>query len=84
MDRADTDVLVVALGRQIAAERTALGMSQADLAERTGISPKSIYRYEKGQRDPRVEEVRTIAAVFSMRASELMEAAERRASRNGS
>jgi len=43
--------LVRALGRRIAAERVAAGLTQAELAKRVGIVRKTMVRYENGERD---------------------------------
>lgn len=43
--------LVRALGRRIAAERVAAGLTQEELAKRVGIVRKTMVRYENGERD---------------------------------
>jgi transcriptional regulator with XRE-family HTH domain len=43
--------LVRALGRRIAAERVAAGLTQEELAKRVGVVRKTMVRYENGERD---------------------------------
>lgn len=42
------DVTDAAVGRRIAARRSAMGLSQGALARRVGISPQQIQKYEAG------------------------------------
>lgn len=77
--------LAVALGRQIAAERTAAGMSAEKLAEQVGISKNSLGRYERAERDIPVAIIAKIAAALDLSApSDLMRSAEERAARHAS
>lgn len=77
--------LAVALGRQIAAERTGAGMSAEKLAEKVGISKNSLGRYERAERDIPLAIVTRIAAALNLSApSDLMRSAEVRASRDAS
>ena len=50
------------LGREIAERRVALGMTQRDLAEKTGIDQPAISRIESGRANPSIE---TLAALAS-------------------
>lgn len=42
----------MSVARLLAAYREARGLSKADLAERAGMNPSSITRFEQGTRDP--------------------------------
>ena len=62
----DRKPLAERLGRCIAARRTALGMSQAALAERLGlVSAETVSRYERGEREPRLSTLAKLARVLS-------------------
>lgn len=67
-----------AVGRQIAAERTKVEMSQEALAERAGISRKSLSRYEQGERDATLGTLVSIADALGMPLTQLLLAAEAR------
>lgn len=59
------DDFLRALGRQLAARRTELGLTQADVAERLGLaSPETISRYERGQSDLRLGTLARLAAAL--------------------
>ena len=63
------------LGRAIAERRRALHLSQADIAERLGmVSPESLSRYERGEREPRCTTLARIALALEAKPSELMKA----------
>jgi transcriptional regulator with XRE-family HTH domain len=84
-DDLEVRALAVALGRQIAAERTGAGMSAEKLAERVGISKNSLGRYERAERDIPLPIIASIASALNMSApSDLMRAAEERAARGAS
>lgn len=69
-----------ALGRQIAAERNAQGMSQEQLGTLAGgVHKNTIYRYETGERALTWGAIKKIAAALRMRPSQLVAAAEERA-----
>lgn len=44
----------VAFGRRLYVLRKARGLSQDDLADRTGVHPTAIGRMERGRREPRL------------------------------
>lgn len=71
--------LIGAVGRQIAAERVAIKMSQETLAERVGISKKSVTRYELGERDPQLGTLVAIADALGVPVTQLLLAAAARA-----
>ena len=64
-----------ALGAALAARRHELDLSQAQVAERLGmVSPESLSRYERGDREPRCTTLARIAGALETRPSELMKA----------
>lgn len=67
-----------ATGRQIKAERAALGMTQAELAEKIGKEKQSVMRYENGKRDIPLDDLALIARAFSLSVVELLGRAEQR------
>ena len=67
-----------ATGRQIKAERAALGMTQAGLAERLGKDKQTVMRYENGKRDIPVDDLAVMAAVFGIGPIELLRRAQER------
>lgn len=71
--------LSVALGRQIAAERTAQGISQEQLGEAIGVHKNTIYRYETGDREITWGAIKKISAALQTLPSKLLGAAEERA-----
>ena len=79
---ASESALVRAIGRTIAAERVAINMSQDTLAERVGITPRSMGRYERGERDIQLKTLSQIAEVLGLLPSQIMIAAEERAERD--
>lgn len=74
----DELALVHALGRQIAAERVAKGLTQEQLASMAGIAKKSLTRYENGERDPQLWAIVKIADALGIIPSQLMVRAEAR------
>lgn len=74
--------MVRAMGRQIAAERVAADISQETLAERVGITKRSMGRYERGERDIQLKTLSQIAEVLGLLPSQIMLAAEERAKRD--
>lgn len=59
------------MGRRIAAARTLRGMSQADLAETSGISLNSIARYETGDTCPSLKNAAALADALGVSAGYL-------------
>lgn len=49
------------LGQRIAALRRHLGMSQAELAQRIGVSPSAVGMYEQDRREPSLSAVVTMS-----------------------
>lgn len=77
-------LLNIALGRQLAAERTAAGLSLRQLSALSGVSVESITRYEHAKRDIPMPALGKLAAVFKLRPSQLVAAAEERMEREAS
>ena len=53
--------MVSVLGRRISALRKQRGLSQAELANRLGISPSAMGMYEQGRREPSAETLVALA-----------------------
>lgn len=54
------------LGARIAALRRAVGWSQAELAQKLQISASAVGMYEQGRREPAVEQLVRMAALFEV------------------
>ena len=54
------------LGARISALRREAGLSQAQLAQRLGISPSAMGMYEQGRREPSMETVVAMADFFGV------------------
>ena len=52
------------LGRRIASLRRKAGLSQAELAERLGVSPSAVGMYEQGRREPSCDILIALAREF--------------------
>lgn len=61
-----------ALGHRIAALRETAGLSQDQLAERTGMDRRSIQRYENAVRTPRITDLWLIAEALGVPAADLI------------
>ncbi|WP_429497076.1 helix-turn-helix domain-containing protein [Robbsia andropogonis] len=59
------------VGERIVAARAQLNLSQADLAERVGIAPTQLSRYEMGKNRPRIEMIYRLAQALAMSPSGL-------------
>jgi transcriptional regulator with XRE-family HTH domain len=66
-----------ALGRAIREARLARGLSQEELAHRSGLHPTWISHLESGRKNPSWANVRKLCAAMDLRVSELAELAER-------
>lgn len=62
------------LGGRIRAARQDLAMHQAELAERVGVTERTVRNWESGARLPRMRKLGEIAAALDVQASWLMEA----------
>ncbi len=58
---ADTHAIVLAFARRLRETRTAYGLSQEQLARRTGLHTTAIGRYERGAREPRLRTILRLA-----------------------
>lgn len=67
-----------AAGRQIRAERAALGITQSELAEKIGKNQQTVMRYENGKRDIPVDDLALIGKAFGIGLIELLRRAEER------
>ena len=61
MGRDSDDVLTMDIARQIAAQRAARQLSQAELAALCGTTQSAIARLERGHRPPRLDTLARIA-----------------------
>jgi transcriptional regulator with XRE-family HTH domain len=62
-----------ALARNLRHRRVSAGLSQEDLAERTGLSQTWISRMEIGQANPTMETLETVAEALSIRVHDLFD-----------
>lgn len=60
------------LGHRIAALRRHMGMSQAELAEKMGVSPSAVGMYEQGRREPSIEGIVNLCGIFGVTSDYLL------------
>lgn len=60
-------------GERIKAARNKAGLKQSELAEKLGVAVITIGQYERGKRQPRLEQLRRIAIALGTTVSELVE-----------
>ena len=60
------------IGERIQMARKKAGMKQSDLAEKLGVAVVTIGQYERGQRTPRLEQLRRIATTLGVEWTELV------------
>jgi len=60
------------IAERIKLERKTAGLTQEQLAGKTGISLMSIRRYESGQRNPNIDTIRQIAAALGVSVESLV------------
>ena len=65
------------LAEKILALRTALGLSQQELAERLEVSRQSVSKWETGQSVPDLDKIVRMAGLFGVTVDELVRGAER-------
>lgn len=65
------NIVGVTIGEKIKSLRKARGWSQGELAEKLGVKPQNISRYEKGHVQPRESTLALFAEVFELPLSEL-------------
>lgn len=61
------------LGANLRAARQSLGLSQEEVAERSGVHATEVSRIEAGKRDPRVTTVERLAKAVRLRPGQLLE-----------
>lgn len=71
--RRPDDALVGRLGANLLAARKRLGLTQEDVAERSGVHATEVSRIEAGKRDPQVSTVERLAAAVEVPPSRLLE-----------
>ncbi len=62
-----------ALGKNLRAARMKLGLTQEEVASRSGVQAGEISRIENGKRDPQVSTVEKIAAALEMTPGQLLD-----------
>ena len=67
---------MVTFGEKIRLNRRALGLSQSELSEKTGISERSLYTYEQMKVIPRGGNIRKLASALGVSVSYLLEEEE--------
>lgn len=60
-------------GDLIKREREAAGLTQEQLGEKIGVTGVTIMRYEKNQREPRLEQLRKIAVALDVTVSDFVD-----------
>jgi transcriptional regulator with XRE-family HTH domain len=68
---------VLTLGGRITGFRRDAGLSQRDLAKRTGIAQSTISAAERGAREPDLGTIRKLAAAMGVSAVDLLNEADR-------
>lgn len=63
------------LGRNLAARRKALGLTQAQVAERLGVDTETLSRFERGKHVPSLLTLERLAAVLAATCAELLQEA---------
>jgi len=61
------------LGTNLRDARKRLGLTQEEVAERSGVHPTEVSRIEAGKRDPRVTTLLRLARALEVRAGELLD-----------
>jgi transcriptional regulator with XRE-family HTH domain len=71
--RAPTINSVGNLGANLKAARTKLGLTQEEVANRSGVHATEVSRIEAGKRDPQVSTVEKLARAVELRPGELLD-----------
>ncbi len=71
-DRSGQEHTITAFGQRLRELRTKHGLSQDDLARRTGIHPTAIGRFEHGKREPRLMSILNLARGLKVAPGELL------------
>jgi transcriptional regulator with XRE-family HTH domain len=61
------------LGKNLRAARKKIGLSQIDLAQRSGLEQGEVSRIERGIRDPQVSTLEKLAAAVEMPPGRLLD-----------
>ena len=61
------------LGVNLKASRTKLGLTQEEVANRSGVHATEVSRIEAGKRDPQVSTVEKLAKAVELRPGQLLE-----------
>ena len=61
------------IGEAIKDARIKAGMTQAELAERLGISPQAVSQYERGKKNPRLSTIQKFADALGIDVSDLLD-----------
>jgi transcriptional regulator with XRE-family HTH domain len=72
------DPCVGDLGKNLRTARTSLGLTQEDVAQRSGVQAGEVSRIEAGKRDPKVSTVERLAAAVELSPGQLLDATLRR------
>jgi transcriptional regulator with XRE-family HTH domain len=64
---------VGALGKNLRAARRRLGLTQEEVAERSGVQAGEISRIETGKRDPKVSTLERLAKAVEMKPGQLLD-----------
>lgn len=67
------EALPVRLGRNIASRRKALGLTQADLAERLGVDTETLSRFERGKHAPSLMTLERLATGLLTTCADLLD-----------
>ncbi len=73
MDEPESKSELVAFGRRLRAVRKEHGVSQRDLAIRTGMYETEVGRYERGGREPRLTTILRLARGLDVLPGELLD-----------
>jgi transcriptional regulator with XRE-family HTH domain len=61
------------LGTNLRAARVKLGLTQEQVAERSGVHATEVSRIEAGKRDPQISTLRRLAKAVEVRPGQLLE-----------
>lgn len=68
----DCEVMCMNIGQRIKEARKNAGLTQRELAEKSGTATGTIQQYELGKRQPRLEQLRAIAAALGVQVVDLL------------
>ena len=63
----------MSFGENLKKARLAAGLTQTELAKRTGVTERSIYNYEKNSRAPKIDVAERFSQVLGVAAESLLE-----------